>query len=98
MKQTDRIALQNWEKFKDNIARATPVDRSMSQAEIQKHRAWLEARPLEWIKFFSFLFSSQNGCISAGMTDFIAALADLILPELVGGYAPEYVRIFNGNS
>ena len=25
------------------------------------------------------------------MTDFIAALADLILPELVGGYAPEYV-------
>ena len=24
----------------------------MSQAEIQKHRAWLEARPLEWIKFF----------------------------------------------
>ena len=52
MKHTDRIALQNWEKFKDNIARATPVDRSMSQAEIQKHRAWLEARPLEWIKFF----------------------------------------------
>ncbi|MEZ7914057.1 hypothetical protein, partial [Macellibacteroides fermentans] len=36
-------------------------------------------------------FSSQNGCISAGMTDFIAAQADLILPELVGGYAPEYV-------
>lgn len=27
------------------------------------------------------------------MTDFIAALADLILPELVGGYAPEYVLI-----
>ena len=26
------------------------------------------------------------------MTDFIAAQADLILPELVGGYAPEYVR------
>ena len=25
------------------------------------------------------------------MTDFIAAQADLILPELVGGYAPEYV-------
>ena len=26
------------------------------------------------------------------MTDFIAAQADLILPELVGGYAPEYVN------
>ena len=25
------------------------------------------------------------------MTDFIAAQADLILPELMGGYAPEYV-------
>lgn len=34
---------------------------------------------------FFFLFSSQNGCISAGMTDFIAAQADLILPELVVG-------------
>ena len=42
-------------------------------------------------KILFFLFSSQNGCISAGMTDFIAAQADLILPELVGGYAPEYV-------
>lgn len=52
MRQTDRIALQNWEKFKDNIARATPVDHSMSHADIMKHRAWLEARPLEWIKFF----------------------------------------------
>ena len=27
------------------------------------------------------------------MTDFIAALADLILPELMGGYAPEYVEV-----
>ena len=46
-------------------------------------------------KILFFLFSSQNGCISAGMTDFIAALADLILPELMGGYAPEYVNITN---
>ena len=29
------------------------------------------------------------------MTDFIAAQADLILPELVGGYAPEYVVFEN---
>ena len=52
MKQNDKVALLNWEKFKQNIACATPVDRSMSHAEMEKHRAWLEARPLEWIKFF----------------------------------------------
>ena len=28
------------------------------------------------------------------MTDFIASQADLILPELVGGYAPEYVIVW----
>ena len=52
-----------------------------------------ENQQIEYLKFFSSLFSSQNGCISAGMTDFIAAQANLILQELVGGYAPEYIRV-----
>lgn len=30
MKQADKIALLDWEKFKEDIARATPVDKSMS--------------------------------------------------------------------
>lgn len=52
MKHTDKIALLNWEKFRDDIARATPVDTSMSHAEREKHRLYLEAHPIEWIKFF----------------------------------------------
>ena len=52
MKQSDKIALLDWEKFREDIARSTPVDRSMSHAEREKHRIWLEARPVEWIKFF----------------------------------------------
>ena len=60
MKQADRIAIQNWEKFKDNIARATPVDHSMSHAEMEKHKAWLEERPVEWIKFFFPSFAQYD--------------------------------------
>ena len=33
MKQTDRLALLDWEKYKEDIARATPVDRNMTAAE-----------------------------------------------------------------
>ena len=52
MKQTDRLALLDWEKYKDDIARATPVDRNMTAAEREKHREYLEKHPIEWIKFF----------------------------------------------
>ena len=52
MKQTDRLALLDWEKYKDDIARATPVDRNMTAAEREKHREYLEKHPIEWIRFF----------------------------------------------
>ena len=52
MKQADKIALLDWEKFKEDIARATPVDKSMSVQEREKHRLYLERHPVEWIKFF----------------------------------------------
>lgn len=52
MKQTDRLALLDWEKYKEDIARATPVDRNMTAAEREKHREYLEKHPIEWIKFF----------------------------------------------
>lgn len=52
MKQTDRLALLDWEKYKEDIARATPVDRNMTVAEREKHREYLEKHPIEWIKFF----------------------------------------------
>lgn len=52
MKQIDRDALRDWEQYKQDISRSTAVDRSMSTAEREKHRIYLEAHPIEWIKFF----------------------------------------------
>lgn len=52
MRQEDKTALLNWEKYKDDIARSTPIDRSMTAAEREKHRLQLERHPVEWIKFF----------------------------------------------
>jgi len=52
MKQIDRDALREWEAYKEDIKNATPVDISMSDADIEKHRVYLEAHPIEWIQFF----------------------------------------------
>ena len=52
MKQIDKSALLDWEKYKEDIYRSTPVDQSMSHAERERHRLYLEAHPIEWIQFF----------------------------------------------
>lgn len=52
MKQIDKNALVDWEKYKEDVMRSTPVDQSMSHAERERHRIYLEAHPIEWIKFF----------------------------------------------
>lgn len=52
MKQVDKLALLDWDKYKEEIARATPVDKSMTTAERERHRLYLEKHPIEWIKFF----------------------------------------------
>lgn len=52
MRQEDRVALKDWQEYKEDIMRSTPVDINMTFAEREKHRIWLEERPVEWIKFF----------------------------------------------
>lgn len=52
MRQQDKLALLNWEQYKQDIRRETPVDRNMPHAERERHRIYLEAHPIEWIKFF----------------------------------------------
>lgn len=52
MKQTDRDSLKAWEVYKEDGLRDTPVEINLSRAEMEKHRAYLEERPLEWIQFF----------------------------------------------
>ena len=52
MKYIDKAALLDWERYKQDVFRSTPVDISMSHADREKHRIYLEAHPIEWIKFF----------------------------------------------
>lgn len=52
MKQIDRDALKDWEVLKESIYNDTPIDESMSPAQIEKHRLYLEAHPVEWMRFF----------------------------------------------
>lgn len=60
MKQTDRELLLKWDDFKEDIYRDVPVEENLSRADMEKHRAWLEARPLEWIKFFFPMYAKAE--------------------------------------
>lgn len=51
MKQEDKLKLKEWADYKADIRNSTPVE-TLSEAEIQKKKTYLEARPIEWIKYF----------------------------------------------
>ncbi len=51
MKQIDRDALRKWEDLKRSIYNDTPIDTSLSPAEVEMLRIKLEANPIEWIKY-----------------------------------------------
>ena len=51
MKEIDKKALQEWTEFLENIRRETPVEQ-LSEAERIKKKAYLEARPVEWMRYF----------------------------------------------
>ncbi len=48
----DRDSLRKWEEFRDDMYRDSPVELNMTRAQMEKHRAYLEAHPIEWILFF----------------------------------------------
>lgn len=52
MKAADKEHLAKWEVFREDIFRDTPVEVSLSRGELEKHKAYLEKHPLEWIRFF----------------------------------------------
>lgn len=52
MTQKEREALRIWEDYREDALRKGVVVVNKSRAEIEKHREWLEAHPIEWIKFF----------------------------------------------
>lgn len=51
MKQEDKLKLKEWADYKADIRNSTPVE-TLSEAEIQKKKTYLEARPIEWVKYF----------------------------------------------
>lgn len=51
MARTDKMIIADWEAFCSNIRKQTPEE-DLSQAELQKKKAWLEARPVEWMMYF----------------------------------------------
>ena len=63
MKEKDRKALKEWEEIKASILNATTIDSSLSPYEIEKKRQWLEAHPIEWMKYF---FPHSAAAVAAG--------------------------------
>lgn len=52
MRERERRALAKWQAYCEDLKNEVPVDVGMSVAEKAAKRAYLEAHPVEWIKFF----------------------------------------------
>lgn len=51
MTTEDREALRHWDAFLSDLLADVPMEHK-NRAELEKHRACLEAHPIEWIKYF----------------------------------------------
>lgn len=56
----ERKALQLWQQTVEDISHQTPVEQGMSRADIEKKRIYLEAHPLEWIKYFFPMYAKYD--------------------------------------
>ncbi|KGO89745.1 hypothetical protein [Flavobacterium suncheonense] len=52
IKRSDKSYLEEWQQFRDNTLKATPVDLNETAAEKLKRIAYLEANPEEWFKYY----------------------------------------------
>lgn len=52
MKQIDRVALQKWEEYRNNLVKATSIDISESETEKRKRIAHLEENPEAWFAYY----------------------------------------------
>lgn len=50
-KAEDKRAVDFWLEYRKALIKDTALEHEKSAAEIEKHRAYLEARPLEWMKY-----------------------------------------------
>jgi hypothetical protein len=51
-KQNDKLYLEQWNEFRDNTLKATPVDLTENIAQKAKRIAYLEDNPEEWFKYY----------------------------------------------
>ena len=47
----DKQAIRQWEEYRKALITDTALESEKSTADIEKHRLWLEERPLEWMKY-----------------------------------------------
>ena len=57
MAKSDKLIIADWEAFCANIRKHTPEE-ELSQADLIKKKAWLEARPVEWMRYFFPAYAS----------------------------------------
>lgn len=50
-KQADKQALKEWEEYRKALITGTALETNKTGAEIEKHRKYLEARPVEWMMY-----------------------------------------------
>lgn len=71
-KQSDKRHLEDWQKFRDNVTRATPVDLT-EPPEVKKQRiVRLEADPESWFKYyFPNFYTSEPAPFHRESTDIV---------------------------
>jgi hypothetical protein len=50
-KQADKQALKEWEDYRKALLTGTALETNKTGADIEKHRKYLEAHPVEWMKY-----------------------------------------------
>jgi hypothetical protein len=60
MRPGERSSLDKWQHYRKSLLSDSGVDLSISEAERMKHRTYLEAHPLEWMKFFFPKYASSE--------------------------------------
>jgi len=51
-KQAEKQALKEWDEYRKALITGTALEYAKTTADIEKHRLYLEARPVEWMKYF----------------------------------------------
>lgn len=59
MKTKEKMAMSEWQGFYSSLIRETPVE-ELSSVELAKKKAYLEAHPIEFIKYFYTEFASAE--------------------------------------